>query len=387
VNWSRKKLGDITDLLVGFAFKSQHFIDSSEDGVRLVRGENVQQGFLRWGDKAKKWNNAEYEDFRRYQLEKDDVLLAMDRPIVGGGLKLSWVKEQDLPCLLVQRVARIRGVRDVVRTKFLRYVLSTPEFLGHIESVTTGANIPHISGKDIESFELQLPSLDDQDRIVEILSSYDEFVEINARRVELLEESARLLYREWFVKLRFSGFDQVKWIEGVPEGWSRERLDSALLLQRGFDLPNGLRKQGNVPVYASAGINGYHDEVKIKGPGIVTGRSGTLGLVHYSSGDFWPLNTSLWVKEFRRVTPLFAYFMLSEMNLAQYNSGASVPTLDRKVVHSVEILIPPEKIIGQFGQYVEPIIEQAEYYREANLRAAEARDALLPKLMSGAIQV
>jgi type I restriction enzyme S subunit len=79
--------------------------------------------------------------------------------------------------------------------------------------------------------------------------------------------------------------------------------------------------------------------------------------------------------------------MLSEMNLAQYNSGASVPTLDRKVVHSVEILIPPEKIIGQFGQYVEPIIEQAEYYREANLRAAEARDALLPKLMSGAIQV
>jgi len=95
----------------------------------------------------------------------------------------------------------------------------------------------------------------------------------------------------------------------------------------------------------------------------------------------------LWVKEFRRVTPLFAYFMLSEMNLAQYNSGASVPSLDRKVVHPVEILIPSGKVICQFDEYVGPLFEQIEHLSEANLRAADARDALLPKLMSGAIQV
>ena len=119
----------------------------------------------------------------------------------------------------------------------------------------------------------------------------------------------------------------------------------------------------------------------------MTGRSGTLGIVHYVAGDFWPLNTALWVKEFRRVTPLFAYFMLSEMNLAQYNSGASVPSLDRKVVHPVEILIPSGKVICQFDEYVGPLFEQIEHLSEANLRAADARDALLPKLMSGAIQV
>ncbi len=387
MSWQQKKLGDIADLLVGFAFKSRHFLDASEDGVRLVRGDNVQQGFLRWGEKAKKWNSAEYEEFRRYQLEKDDVLLAMDRPVVGGGLKLAWVKELDLPCLLVQRVTRIRGAEDLARTTFLRYALSTSEFLGHIESVTTGANIPHISGKDIASFELQLPPLAEQDRIAEILSTYDDLVEVNVRRIDLLEESARLLYREWFVNLRFPGFEQVGRLEGVPEGWSRERLDSALLLQRGFDLPNGVRKPGSVPIYASAGINGYHCEAKVKGPGVVTGRSGTLGIVHYVAGDFWPLNTALWVKEFRRVTPLFAYFVLSEMNLAQYNSGASVPSLDRKVVHPVEILIPPRKVIDQFDEYVGPLFQQIEYLREANLRAVEARDALLPQLMSGAIRV
>lgn len=257
----------------------------------------------------------------------------------------------------------------------------------YYEGIAYGAAIQNINTEIVRNTKIQLPDIKTQNIISSVLCAYDELIEVNLQRISLLEESAHLLYREWFINLRFPGFELVKRTEGVPEGWSRERLDSALLLQRGFDLPNGVRKPGNIPIYASAGINGYHSEAKVKGPGIVTGRSGTLGLVHYVPGDFWPLNTALWVKEFRRVTPLFAYFMLSDMNLAQYNSGASVPSLDRKVVHPVEILIPPEIVIGQFGEYVEPLFEQVEYLREANLRAAEARDALLPKLMSGAIQV
>lgn len=79
------RLGDVADMLSGFSFKSQQFLDDSEDGIYLVRGDNVQQGFIRWGDKAKKWRSEAYEDFSRYQLKKDDVILAMDRPIVGGG--------------------------------------------------------------------------------------------------------------------------------------------------------------------------------------------------------------------------------------------------------------------------------------------------------------
>lgn len=267
--------------------------------------------------------------------------------------------------------------------RFVAYLLMTLE----LGSQNTAGAVPGVNRNALHQLLVSVPNLDTQVNIASALKKYDDLIETNRRRIFLLEESARLLYREWFVNLRFPGFELVKRIEGIPEGWSRERLDSALLLQRGFDLPNGVRKPGSIPIYASAGINGYHSDAKVKGPGVVTGRSGTLGLVHYVSGDFWPLNTALWVKEFRRVTPLFAYFMLSEMNLAQYNSGASVPSLDRKVVHPVEILIPPEKVIELFGQYVEPLFEQAEYLREANLRASEARDALLPKLMSGAIQV
>lgn len=381
------KLGDVADMISGFAFKSPMFLSASDDGVLLVRGDNVQQGYIRWGDKAKKWRKDDYGDLVRYQLQKDDVILAMDRPIVGGGLKLAWIKDQDLPSLLVQRVSRIRGISGKSRTTFLRYALSDAGFFAHIDRITTGANIPHISGKDIASYQLRLPSLDEQDRIVECLSAYDDLIENSQHRIDLLEESAQQLYGEWFVKFRFPGHELVAKIGGLPNGWRLGRLDDALLLQRGFDLPTQSRKQGDIPIYSSTGITAYHDEARAQGPGVVTGRSGTLGVVHYVQGNYWPLNTALWVKEFRAVTPMVAYFMLSEMNLAQYNSGASVPTLDRKVAHAQAVVIPPSSVMTQFEGVIESVFAQIQTLRRAITALQEARNALLPKIMSGQLAV
>lgn len=380
-------LANAADMLVGFAFKSSGFLGAESEGIRLVRGDNVQQGYLRWGDKTKKWATSETDGLDRYRLAEGDVLLAMDRPIVGDGLKLAWVSRDDLPALLVQRVCRLRGKMGVARTGFLRYVLASSQFAAHIHRITTGANIPHISGKDIAAYEFSLPSLDEQDNIVRCMAAYDDLIATNQRRIALLEEAARLLYREWFVQLRFPGHDYVSVIDGVPLGWQRGTLEDALFLQRGFDLPNGDRLPGDVPVYASTGINGFHSEAKVKGPGVVTGRSGTLGQVHYVSDDYWPLNTALWVKEFRRVSPLMAYFMLSELNLAQFNSGASVPTLDRKTAHQAAVLIPPTSVIEQFDRIVQPMFDQACALRTHICATAKARDLLLPKLMSGQLDV
>lgn len=381
------QLGDVTEMLVGFAFKSAGFLDADSDGVRLLRGDNVQQGYIRWGDKTKKWPTAECDELERYQLAENDVILAMDRPIVGDGLKMAWIKPEDLPALLVQRVCRLRGKPGLALTSFIRYVLAAPEFSAHIHRITTGANIPHISGKDIAAYEFNLPDLADQARIVDCLSVYDDLIATNQRRIALLEDAARRLYREWFVHLRFPGHESVPVKDGVPEGWERGSLDRALFLQRGFDLPNGSRIAGDVPVYASTGINGFHNDAKAVGPGVVTGRSGTLGQVHYVAKDFWPLNTSLWVKEFRRVSPIVAYFLLSELNLEQFNSGASVPTLDRKTVHQASVLLPSPGLVEKFDTLVQPLFDQIDALKAGIDSTSKARDLLLPKLMSGQLDV
>ncbi|MAT91872.1 MAG: hypothetical protein CME59_04665 [Halioglobus sp.] len=239
----------------------------------------------------------------------------------------------------------------------------------------------------LQKWPLPVPSDHEQLAIVEVLSKYDDLIFNNKRRVEILEESARQLYKEWFVRFRFPGHEHVKIVDGVPEGWHRCQVGDLLTLQRGFDLPVKNRIEGTVPIYASTGINGYHNEYKVKAPGIVTGRSGSLGTVLYVSKDFWPLNTALWVKEFKKVTPYYALFFLQSLKLENYNGGAAVPTLNRNDVHRIETFSPPEKLLESLNDYLNPIFDQIDTLAQQNLKLSQARDLLLPNLMNGEIAV
>ncbi|NTW87940.1 MAG: restriction endonuclease subunit S, partial [Desulfobulbaceae bacterium] len=278
-----------------------------------------------------------------------------------------------------------RTDRKRLLPSFLYHFFRSPDFVGQTNSLRSGAAQPQLPIRDIKQIELPLPDVPTQQRISSILSTYDDLIEINRRRMALLEDAARQVYQEWFVCLRFPGYEHTRIVDGVPEGWDRVPLESALVLQRGFDLPSQSRQEGTVPIYASTGVNGYHNTAKVRAPGIVTGRSGSLGMVHYVHEDFWPLNTSLWVKEFRLVTPVFAYFLLSSLRLDQYNGGVSVPTLDRKVVHKIEVVVPNVKIQALFGEYVLPMFSQVRQLGLYNDKLRTARDLLLPKLMSGEI--
>jgi len=194
-----------------------------------------------------------------------------------------------------------------------------------------------------------------------------------------------MLYREWFVRFRFPGHEHVKIVDGMPEGWERRTLGAVLNLQRGFDLPVGDRIAGGVPVYGSTGRVGEHNEPKVSFPTLITGRSGSLGTVCFVDDPCWPLNTSLWVTEFQVISVYFAYFLLSEMNLAKFNGGASVPTLDRKVVHAASVLIPPPLLSILFDEQASVVFSQRKILELQNEKLAQARDLLLPRLMNGEI--
>ena len=270
--------------------------------------------------------------------------------------------------------------------RFVKYMFDAT-IQERVKQFTQGAAQDNLSQEKLLSLEFHVPKIEEQQRIADILTAYDDLIENNRRRMALLEEAARQVYQEWFVRLRFPGYEHTRIVDGVPEGWEKTPLESALVLQRGFDLPSQDRSDGSVPIYASTGVNGYHNVAKVQAPGIVTGRSGSLGKVHYVHEDYWPLNTTLWVKEFRRVSPRFAYFLLSSLNLEQYNGGVSVPTLDRKVVHRIGVVVPPAKIQSLFGEYVMPMFSQVRQLGLYNDKLRAARDLLLPKLMSGEIAV
>ncbi|WP_332706618.1 restriction endonuclease subunit S [Plesiomonas shigelloides] len=271
--------------------------------------------------------------------------------------------------------------------RFVKYLFDAVLKLQY-RQFTQGAAQDNLSQAKLLALKFLVPDdVTEQTRIADFIATYDDLIENNRRRIQLLEESARLLYQEWFVHLRFPGHEQVKITGGVPEGWSKEPLENLLILQRGFDLPLSNRIEGNVPIYASTGINGFHNVAKVKAPGVVTGRSGSLGTVMYVAKDFWPLNTTLWVKEFKRASPIFATFLLRTMKLEGYNGGAAVPTLNRNDVHKVDVLCPTNKLMSEFELQVEDVFKQVDKLKEYNEKLAQARDLLLPKLMSGELAV
>ena len=176
--WKATTLGAEIDLLAGFAFKSAQYTDDDGD-IRLLRGDNIIQGCLRWND-VKKWPANDTKEYERYQLEEGDVVLAMDRPWVKAGLKHATLSADDLPCLLVQRTARLRGGANL-DNRFLKLLIGGSAFTSHILGVQTGIGVPHISGQQIKDFEFARPPLADQRRLADNLEALSEETQRLAR--------------------------------------------------------------------------------------------------------------------------------------------------------------------------------------------------------------
>ncbi len=166
-HWSRIKLKYCINLLPGFAFKSSSY-SSNESDIPLLRGVNVNPGKLNWEDKVS-WPKASLAPHLKYLLEPGDLVIGMDRPWVGDGIRVAPVQACDLPCLLLQRVARLRAANRITQ-EFLALVLTSRGFLTYFEPMLTGISVPHISPEQIGNYEATLPPVEEQEAICKFVS-------------------------------------------------------------------------------------------------------------------------------------------------------------------------------------------------------------------------
>lgn len=353
------------------------------DGVPVINVRNIGYSDLR-ADKLEFVTEAKADQLDVHRIEADDIVFgrkgAVDRHLFVKPEHKGWVQGSD--CI------RLRIASDDINPRYLSYaMLSEQHKKWMLNQCGNKATMASLNQDVVKRIALRMPQRSVQNVIVDTLSAYDDLIENNRQRIALLEEGARQLYKEWFVRFRFPGHEHVKIIDGMPKGWERLPLGDVLTLQRGFDLPVSDRNEGAAPVYGSTGIVGFHDVAKVDAPMLITGRSGSLGQVRFVSIPCWPLNTALWVREFKRASAWFAYFLLSEMGLEKFNGGASVPTLDRKVAHAAPVLLPSVRLLETFDGTAQHIFELIDNLARQNKQIAIARDLLLPKLMSGAIAV
>jgi type I restriction enzyme, S subunit len=152
----------------------------------------------------------------------------------------------------------------------------------------------------------------------------------------------------------------------MSSDWQTTTLGDVLTLQRGIDLPTQDRKLGRYPVVASTGIVGYHNEAPVRGPGVVIGRSGSIGGGQYVKSDFWPLNTTLWVRDFKGNSPRFCYYLLKSMDLARLNAGSGVPTLNRNHLHTLPVLKPNLSVQDAITEVLGALDDRITLLRETN---------------------
>lgn len=387
MSWHDSTLGELTSrdggLIQTGPFGSQlHQAEYEDEGIPVVMPKDITDGRIS-GESVARVSEQTATRLERHKLKPRSIVL----PRRGEVTKRAYIRADQVGWLCGTGCLKIELHGRHLVPEYLYYFMEQERVTKWLLQHAVGTTMLNLSAGIVSALPIRYPSVDVQAAIANILSTYDDLIENNRRRMALLEESARLLYREWFVRLRFPGYEHTPVVDGVPLGWERAPLESALVLQRGFDLPTQDRQEGDVPIYGSTGILGYHDKAKAVAPGVVTGRSGTLGEVQYVAEDYWPLNTALWVKEFKRVTPLFALFLLRELDLKQFNGGASVPTLDRKSVHRVEILIPSVLMLRSFDEFAADVYEQLKNLAAQNQKLRTARDHLLPRLIGGELVI
>lgn len=377
MSWPDVKLKDVCELAIDCVNKTAPYVDY-ETPYKMLRTTNVRGGFVDV-DNVRFVTEETFEKWTRRSVpKKGDVILTREAPLGDVGRLTSKDK-----VFLGQRLFQYRADPKVLDPLFLAYVLQSPLVQGRFRSMGIGATVQHAKVGDCENLVIPLPDLDIQKQIGKMLAIYDDLIQNNRRRIQLLEESARLLYKEWFVHLRFPGHEHVKLVDGVPEGWQKKPIKQVFTLNYGKALKAELRIHGEFPVFGSSGVVGWHNKPLVKARSIIVGRKGNVGSVFWTSKDFWPIDTVYFISP--EESSLYIYHTLQ--NVSFINTDVAVPGLNRNMAYSREILLPSANTLTLFTDEIEQIQTQITKLTEIATKLSEARDLLLPRLMNGTLAV
>ena len=329
------------------------------------------------------------------KIEIGDLLFARQSLVLEGAGKCSIVMEVSPLTVFESHLIRVRLNSEISYPLFYYYYFRSP--LSPVKSIVSQCAQAGIRGSELQELYVSCPPLETQHRIASILSAYDDLIENNQKQIKLLEEAAQRLYKEWFVDLRFPNWENTKVVDGVPEGWRRERLVDIADVQYGYAFDGSLfnsEKNGtpiirirNIP---SGNTNDYTSEEAdeqylVSNGDIVVGMDGEFHINSWC-GDtaylvqrtckFSPKNSSMkgWLLQ-----AIYEPIKFFEKTVV----GATVAHLGKKHIDTISLLVSPDELYKPFQMYY----EKRQILLNQNRKLAEARDRLLPKLMSGELEV
>ncbi len=395
MSYKEELLGDYIDILSGFAFKRKDFVDK---GVPIIKIKNISPPCVTLDDLTYVSNEVA-EKQKKFMLSYDDVLIAMTgshinqwTSVVGRVARVKYSNKT----LLNQRVGKIT-IKDNAEAdiNYIYYYLSQDTVKIELAAKAGGAaNQANISPAHIKNLSFPCPDLAKQHKIGHILISYDNLIENNQKQIKLLEEAAQRLYKEWFVDLHFPGYEDVEIIDGVPEGWEITPINMVAKLKAGGDKPKTFSKkmtnENKIPVFANGitekGLMGFTDKAVISNPSVTISARGTVGVVFLRTEPYVPIVRLISVTPIEDKIDVF-YLYLYLVNLNFRSTGAAQQQITVPLLKNKNIVCPTDDVQKSFNYVITPIFNKIENLEKHINKLTQARDRLLPKLMSGEIEV
>lgn len=409
--WRQVRCGDIFKIKHGFAFKGAHFSD--DPGAIVLTPGNFEAG---GGLKLRPGKDRSYSaDFPpEFRLQANDMLVVMtDLTQEAAILGAPAIVPEHLQCLHNQRLGKIVNVdEDQANWRFLYYVFNTHEYREHLRATATGSTVKHTSPSRIYEHKIYLPPLATQRRIASILGAYDELIEVNRRRIAVLEEMARGLFEEWFVRFRFPGHEAVPILDtpdgSLPEGWAWGAAADLMAFDPKTHIPrDGLKpfiSMGHLDtansLIASPEARDGNSGAKFRNGDTLFARitpcleNGKTGLVRNLPGQdgIGFGSTEFIVMRGKAAGPAFTYCLARQSsfrdNAQKSMSGATGRQRARTVsLASFAMPAPPLELLRHFDTTVWPMLELVGSLGTANANLAASRDLILPRLISGQLTV
>ena len=337
-------------------------------------------------------NRVEINDKERnsFIVKNGDLLFARRSLVESGAGKCAIANGITEETTFESSIIRVRLNENNAIPLFYMYWMRSLSGRTAINGIVNGVNVKGIRATDLQNIEVDLPPLHTQQRIATILSRYDSLIENYQKQIKLLEESAQRLYKEWFIDLRFPGHENTKIVDGVPEGWEKEKLRTLVEFKRGKTITKKEVVEGSIPVVAGGLEPAYYCNKFNTSERVITisGSGANAGYTRMYFEKVWASDCSFADSS---MTPylhfVFCFLRDNKTTIDNMQKGAAQPHVYAKDINLMDIYIPTEIMLKSFEERVSKYFDTISSLQSQIRHLTEARDRLLPKLMSGEIEV
>ena len=400
MKWEKVKLGNVTDSCLGKMLDQNK---NKGDYQPYLANVNV-----RWGEfdlEDLPLMKFEESEQKRYELKYGDLVICE-----GGEPGRCAIWKEQIPNMKIQKALHRVRVHDCLDYRYLFYWFLLAGKTGELDQYFTGATIKHMPGQKLKEVVIDKPPLEIQHRIADILSAYDDLIENNQKQIKLLEEAAQRLYKEWFVDLRFPGHENTKIVDGVPEGWNECTVESFGTVITGKTPPTSNKEyytNGKIPFVTIPDMHNVvyplKTEKRLTIEGAQTQKNkyippnsvmisciGTVGLVSIAT-EVCQTNQQINSIILNNEDDLYFFYesMLRMKDLLDGlgSNGATMTNVNKSKLEKLIIISPSKDIVKQYNDVCKPLFESALNLSRKNVYLKNMREALLPKLMSGEVEV